>query len=226
MRANKPAIYGDSNCPLSIINHAKECGAKLLLSDNIKNHQPFKLNIQGKYQQKNAKTAIMALQTLKAQLTISGDDIKSALQEVKLSGRLEIISTNPAVILDVSHNEQAAQSLSQWLQDNPIKGKTIAVFAVLTDKKAAQWFDYFSEIIDVWCVSQVESARAMPVPDLITQLANTASLISSFISVETAMNKAQLMALPEDRIVVFGSFYTVSEALSAINKTKNNLDDC
>ncbi len=216
MRKNKPAVYGDKNCPDSITQHAKKCGVDLILTENAKITQPFKLNIEGDCQQKNAKTAVVALKALNKELYISDKDIKEGLLAIKLSGRLELISINPSIIIDVSHNEQAAGELSQWLRTNPIEGKTIAVFAVLSDKNAANWFECFKDTIDIWCVSEVDNSRAMPVTDLITQLANSASLITSFASVKHAMTKAKIMASYKDRIIIFGSFYTVSDALDSL----------
>lgn len=216
MRKSKPVIYGDINCPLSITSYAKRIGAKLILANNSEVYKPHKLNLKGEYQQKNANSAIVALTALSKQLNITDKNIKKGLLDVKLSGRLEILSTNPTVIIDVSHNEQAAQELSSWLKENPIQGDTIAVFAVLADKNAAKWFGYFQNIIDVWCVSEVENPRAMPVKELLEQLAEHASLITSFSTVQIAMDKAKKMAAPQDRIIVFGSFYTVSDALAPL----------
>ncbi len=219
MRRNKPVIYGDKSCPNSIVQHAKKCGANLILTENVKINQPLKLNIEGDFQQKNAKTVVVALKALSNKLRISDKDIEKGLLDIKLSGRLGVISTNPSIIIDVSHNEQAAQELSHWLKSNPINGKTIAVFAVLADKNAAGWFKYFKDVIDIWCVSTVDNPRAMAVKDLMTHLANSASLITSFPNVQTAMTKAKVMASPTDRIIVFGSFYTVSDALTSINES-------
>ncbi len=220
MRKNKPVIYGDENCPDAIVQYANECGAQLLLTEKTTINQPFKLNVKGEYQQKNAKTAVSALRALSQQLTISKDDIETGLLNIQLSGRLQLISTKPSVIIDVSHNEQAAKELANWLQSNPIKGKTIAVFAVLADKNAADWFQCFEDVIDIWCVSKVNNPRAMTIEELVVELANSASLITSFASVQKAMDKAKIMASTADRILVFGSFYTVSDALISI---KNSL---
>ncbi len=217
MRKNKPAIYGDTNCPDAIIQYAKKCGAQLHLTQDVKLNQTFKLNVAGEYQQKNAKTAVTALKSLNKQLKISDNAIQRGLLEIKLSGRLQLIATNPSIILDVSHNEQAAQELAKWLKSNPIKGQTFAVFAVLADKNAAHWFNCFKDIIDVWCVSAVDNPRAMAVKELMHYLADSASLITSFSTVQNAMIKAKIMASKTDRIVVFGSFYTVSDALKQIN---------
>jgi dihydrofolate synthase/folylpolyglutamate synthase len=211
MRPNKPIIYGDSDCPKSIINYANKISARLVYSVNESIELP-ELNIQGDYQRVNAKTALVALDQC-TNLSIKQNQILEALQNIKLQGRLQKISNNPSVIVDVAHNKQAAQSLANWLRGNPISGDTIAVFAVLADKEPMDWLSGFNQLIDTWCVSSVDSERAMPTKDLLLLLADSAQLITSFESVSKALIAAKKMASKDDRILVFGSFYTVSEVM-------------
>ena len=210
MRPNKPAVYGDISCPKSIINHAKSIKADLYFADP--NIQIPATNLLGDYQQKNIRTSITALNLLS--LPIKPEDINLALKNIKLKGRLQTIAEKPQVVIDVSHNKQAAKELAGWLNNNPISGKTVAVFSVLQDKNTAEWMPLFEDLIDVWCVSQVDSYRAMPTLDILTALADSAKLITSHKSVAIAYESAQVMANEKDRIIVFGSFYTVSEVLA------------
>lgn len=212
MRENKPVIYGDRNCPQSIIQQAQIINAELSYSDE--SIELPQLNIAGDFQLKNARTAITALKLVQPQLTISEEQIRLGLQSIQLQARLQVISENPQVIVDVSHNKQAAICLSNWLRSNPIEGKTLAVFAVLADKNPMDWLNKFSDIIDIWCISQVDCDRAMPTKDLLKVLANSAQLITSFTTVKLALEKAKIMANENDRIIVFGSFYTVSEIMN------------
>lgn len=211
MRSHKPVIYGDSDCPESIVKYAQEINADLIFADNYKIKLP-QLNIQGDYQKANARTAIIALQQLD-HLKVKQQHIEKALRNIKLQGRLQIISNNPTILVDVSHNSQAAQSLAKWLRQNPIGGKTLAVFAVLADKEPMDWVSEFKDLIDAWCISSVNSERAMPVQDLLHVLVDCATLITSFETVHLALSAAKIMADEDDRILVFGSFYTVSEVM-------------
>jgi len=212
MRPNKPVIYGDEDCPKSIISHAKDTIANLIFASH-QNIEIPQLNIQGGYQIANAKTAIVALKNL-PDLLITEQNINKGLKNIDLQGRLQVIETQPDIIVDVSHNKQAGKSLAQWLQNNPISGKTIAVFAVLADKNPIDWLNEFTEVIDLWCISEVHSERAMSTRDLLPILVDSAQLITSHESVETALDNAKIIANENDRIIVFGSFYTVSEALT------------
>ncbi|MCF6288710.1 MAG: bifunctional folylpolyglutamate synthase/dihydrofolate synthase [Proteobacteria bacterium] len=211
MRNNKPVIYGDNNCPQSIIKHAQDIGATLIFTQP-QARKKYVLNIKGQYQQTNTTTAITAIQQL-THLNITENIIKKALKNIQLQARLEVIASKPDIIIDVSHNQQAALELTNWLKQNPITGKTIAVFAVLADKQVVNWLQYFKDTIDVWNISQVESVRAMPTNELLQILSNSARLIISHKNIKTAIQSAQAIATTEDRIIVFGSFYTVSEVL-------------
>lgn len=211
MRKGKPVVYGDENCPKSIIKHAESIDAKLFqveFSEKVPS-----LNIKGDYQISNSKTAITALKVIEPSLLITEEHIRTGLQNIQLDGRLQVVSNNPEVIVDVSHNKQAAESLAEWLKNNPIEGKTFAIFAVLKDKMAMDWLHNFSGLIDVWCISEVESERAMPTNELLKVLADFANLIVSFQTVPKAMKAARTMSSKTDRIIVFGSFYTVSEVM-------------
>ncbi len=210
MRPNKPVVYGDKNCPQSIIDYAHKIKAILKMANQ--DIDSYETNLLGQYQQANIKTAITALKTLP--LPIQEAQIQAGLKNVKLSGRLQTISNEPEVIIDVSHNKQAAQSLAKWLKNNPIKGKTIAVFAVLEDKKVTEWLNEFDKLINVWCISQVDSIRTMKTNDLLNALSNTANLITSYENVSDAFSAAKAIAKPYERIIVFGSFYTVGEVLA------------
>jgi dihydrofolate synthase/folylpolyglutamate synthase len=211
MRANKPIVFGDSDCPKSIVNYANEVKARLIYAVNEPIEVP-ELNIQGGYQRANAKTALVALNQC-VNLNINQAYILKALQNIKLQGRLQTISKNPTVIVDVSHNKQAAESLANWLHNNPIAGDTIAVFAVLADKEPMDWLSEFNQLVDVWCITSVDSERALPTQDLLLMLANCAQLITTFQSVTKALTAAKEIAKDGDRILVFGSFYTVSEVM-------------
>ena len=236
IRTHKPAIYADLDCPKSIIEHAESLDVKLILLEDqyqfeitkdgfnyqYLEHQFVTLpkpNIRGDWQYKNAATALTALLSL--ELNIDEDNIRKGLESIQLSGRLQLMSQSPDIYIDVSHNAQAAKSLSNWLKKNPVKGKTFAVFAVFGDKEPINWLHFFKDLIDVWLISEVNSDRALKTNKLVKDLSNYAELILSFESVKQAFNKVKTIASKQDRIIVFGSFYTVSDVLGACLKTEN-----
>lgn len=89
----------------------------------------------GDYQLENLATALTTVMILQDQgFNIPAAAVKNALAGLKHAGRMEIISTQPLVILDAAHNPQGARALSQSLEQL-LPGKTkILVCGLLDDK--------------------------------------------------------------------------------------------
>ena len=71
--------------------------------------------------------------------------------------------------------------------------------------------------VDEWYVSSVNSPRAMPIERVSAALYEAAAEtpVSAFDSVEQAYEQAQQDTSKGDRILVFGSIFTVSEVIAS-----------
>ncbi|HEX4762874.1 MAG TPA: cyanophycin synthetase, partial [Usitatibacter sp.] len=115
--------------------------------------------------------------------------------------------------LDVAHNPQAARALAEGLGDMGFAERTFAVFGILGDKDAAGVIDAMKGRVDRWYVASPESERAARAEDIAKLLAARGAETRSFATISAALESARREAGPNDRIAVFGSFYTVAEAL-------------
>ncbi len=232
-RKGKPAICGDDNPPESLVNYACEIGANLLLI-----HRDFEvekiedgwiyqvdqdqlilptLALQGDFQLNNAACAISAVRSLAEELPVTLDAIKNALANVTLLGRFYTISKSPEVILDVAHNPQAAKSLVQNLIKHPCKGRTLGVFAMLADKDIEQVTQELLPYISVWYLADTQNPRGAKATELESYLLPEAKgNIKCFDSVAKALRSACIDVGKNDRIIVFGSFYTVADAIEVL----------
>ncbi len=236
-RANVPAICGDFNTPETIFDHAAKLGAPLYCQGkNFTFHQgsdswswesqsfrgeglplPF-LAIQ------NASTALMAVTCLQSQLPVNIQSIKDGIAEARVLGRFQCIQAQPEVILDVAHNPAAANLLARRLQSQPISGKTYAVFSALQDKDSAGIVAHFKEIVAGWYVAPLDTPRGATLQQLNDALEHDvprlvrgileAPYISPQASILAAYRQAILQCSPNDRIIVFGSFFTVAAVLN------------
>tara|TARA_B100001057_G_scaffold479596_1_gene551443 strand:- start:10993 stop:12183 length:1191 start_codon:yes stop_codon:yes gene_type:complete len=68
-------------------------------------------NLVGAYQKKNAALAIRATEILEENFPVDSGKSYSALTEVRLKGRWQVLAGKPKIILDACHNEEAAQAL-------------------------------------------------------------------------------------------------------------------
>lgn len=232
-RNSKPAICGDDAPPKSLVKYADEIGANLLLihrdfgvvkTDDgwiyqVGQHQQRlpALALQGDFQLNNAACAICAVQSLADVLPVTFDAIKNALANVTLLGRFYTISKNPEVILDVAHNPQAAKSLAQNLIKHPVEGQTLGVFAMLADKDIEQVTQELLPYISAWYVADTQNPRGAKAIELESYLLPQAEgRIKCFDSVTRALQCACIEMGKNDRIIVFGSFYTVADAIEVL----------
>lgn len=232
-RANKLAICGDENPPVSLLNYAKKIGANLQLinrdftvkktaqgwqySAGAMQLQLPNLGLAGDFQLVNAACVVNAIQHLNDILPMPQANIYEALRGVKLTGRFQQIHAQPEILVDVAHNPHAARSLAHNLQAAPCTGRTLAVFAMLADKDIEGVISAVESHVDAWYVADIHAARGAKANDLQRILLKHAkkSSIQLFANVDAAIDAAYKIAAKNDRIVVFGSFYTVADAIAS-----------
>jgi dihydrofolate synthase/folylpolyglutamate synthase len=171
--------------------------------------------LAGDFQLNNAATAIMAIKSLQ-QDRLGDDEIKQGLRHVCLPGRFQIIRQKPLVIVDVAHNPQAAAALASQLKSQACSGKTHAVIAMLADKAVADVIALLLGEVDYWYTAGLESeARGLPAREMaavVEQLAADVKL-SAASTIADACTRAFTSVNEDDRIIIFGSFHTVAEAM-------------
>jgi dihydrofolate synthase / folylpolyglutamate synthase len=231
-RSARPAIFGDTDPPTRLVEHARSIEADLQVLGRdfhieagerqwdfigragARRALPMPA-LRGRWQLKNAACALAALGELTAKLPVSLGEVKRGLGEVRLAGRLQVLPGRPVVVLDVAHNPHAARALAGGLGEMGRFARTTAVFAMLADKDIEGVIDAVRDRIDRWYVSAAAAERAAPVERLQQALAARGldTAMRAFPSVEEAYSAARSEAGANDRIVVFGSFHTVAEAL-------------
>jgi dihydrofolate synthase/folylpolyglutamate synthase len=115
----------------------------------------------------------------------------------------------------VAHNPEAARALAAILREQPVDGRTLAVVGMLADKDAAGVFAALRGEIDAWWTCTPDSPRAQDAAALATLLRAHAGSAPIRVQpdVNAALAEAQSAAHEGDRILVFGSFYTVAAVL-------------
>ena len=229
-RAGRPAICADPEPPASLERHAAQLGAHWLAigvdfgyerqgsqwrywgPGGKRGALPYPA-LRGAVQLGNASAAITALDTLRGRLPVAAADVRSGLLQAELAGRFQVLPGRPAVILDVAHNPHAARALAANLRGFERGGRTLAVFAMLKDKDIAGVIDAVKAVIDHWFVASADTPRAASAEFLSRQLAQAGAAATSCESIAAGYALACDMARENDRILVFGSFYTVAAAM-------------
>lgn len=234
-RENVPAICGDHQPPASLLNYAAHIQADLKQIDRDFRYQltgsgwqfinqgqiQYELPLpalQGRYQLDNAACALAAVTSLQHKHAVPISALIKAMQVTTVAGRFQTISHNPTVILDVAHNPHAARALAENLHAwQKCSTKTIAVFAMLGDKDIPGVVSAVQHEIDSWYVADIEHPRGALAQDLKAHIAQIAPLAHclTFNNASAAYAQACMDAGENDKIVVFGSFFTVSNVMQA-----------
>ncbi len=233
-RKNTAAIISDPHPPQSLVDYADKIQAPLVRIGHEFSYQkhssdwswknnthklaalPFP-RLKGAHQYRNAAAVLTAIQVLQDKVPVSEQAIKQGLRTAYLPGRFQIINTEPTVLLDVSHNAQAAQALAEYLQEE-FKGKPVhAIFTIMNDKDKQSVIKLMQPFIKHWYISPLDNPRNSKKADLVDafQQCNIQQVSFDFNDFMSAFQTAKTNAQSDNGLVlVFGSFFLVSEYLS------------
>lgn len=239
-RPGKPAICADPLPPQSLLDHAATIGADLRLIGRdffaIRDNQAWSFRnrhgesrdelpvpaLRGAHQLGNAAAVLAVVDALCGSLPVPLKALLCGLQDVRLIGRFQQVGERPAIVLDVAHNPQAVAGLAENLEAMGHFGQTTAVVGMLADKDIAGALAVLAGKIDVWLLARLDGPRGAKAEILSAAVSGKGGAtglggrVECFDSPEAAFRRAVGLSGENDRIVVFGSFYTVAAALREI----------
>lgn len=235
-RAGRPAICGMSSPPASVVETARQLGARLLVRDrDFSGHAAGadrwdfsgagwrwsdlpRPALPGRTQIENAATVLAALERLTDRLSVDRAAVERGLQTVTLPGRFERRADPRGFewVLDVAHNPDSARVLAENLRELPSGGRTWAVCGMLADKDATRVFAFLRGSFDGWFAATTDGPRGLRDEQLVDRAAQSGVVMRASGSIGQAMRAAAAAAQPGDRVVVFGSFHTVGPAMLAL----------
>ncbi len=244
MRAGKIAICADPVPPSTLVAHADDLGVDLWLHGRDFNFsgdqqqwawsgRTRRVNglaypaLRGANQLLNASAAIATLMSLRERLPIGVQAIRNGFAMVDLPGRFQVLPGQPTVVLDVAHNPHASSALAASLDKMGYFPFTHAIFGVMADKDIEGVIRPMLGIVDYWhCVDlpTPRAASAMQIRQVLENLGvknSPESGITTDTSVTLGYQKTIDGLGQNDRILVFGSFLTVSAVMSLLKLQKH-----
>jgi dihydrofolate synthase/folylpolyglutamate synthase len=234
MRTGKPVVVSDPVPPQSVLDRALQVGADLWRVGVDFNVSGDKQQwawagrgrrysglaypaLRGANQLVNAGGVLAALSALRERLPVTAQALRNGLVFVDLPGRFQIVPGQPTLVLDVAHNPHATAALALNLDAMGFFPCTHAVFGAMADKDIAAVMARLGPLVDRWYFTDLPTPRAARAADLqsLWQAQNSRKEVQSavFTDPETALQSALSRADPADRILVFGSFYTVGSVV-------------
>ena len=234
LRTGRPAIVSDPVPPQSVIDRATEIGADLWLLGRDFNYSGDKQQwawagrgrryaglaypaLRGANQLINASGVLAALTAMRQQLPVTAQAVRNGLALVDLPGRFQVVPGQPALVLDVAHNPHSVAALALNLDAMGFYPTTHAVFGAMADKDLTPMLQRMDPLVDRWYFTDLPTPRAASGAALqaawqaVTK--RTGAVSAVFSTPLDALHAAAAKAQAADRIVVFGSFYTVGGVL-------------
>ncbi|WP_305857804.1 bifunctional tetrahydrofolate synthase/dihydrofolate synthase [Balneatrix alpica] len=230
-RPGRYALCADPEPPLSVVEQAERLGSRLLQINQqfgLREQEDgswlaYGVDVQGRSWQltglqeprlplRNMAPALQAAVLL--QMPGLSQFAASVLAEASLTGRFQSLHWQGREwLLDVAHNPEAARHLATWLARHPVAGKHLALCGMLKDKDAEPVLQALAPQVQAWCWLDLPGPRGQTGQELAAKLA--VETPRGYVnSIGQAVQWLLQHSSEQDRILVFGSFMTVSAFLA------------
>lgn len=187
---------------------------------DFRSYKNIKTSLIGKIQIYNACNAINLLDYFKDEFNLDKKTIKKGIYESTNPGRLQIISKDPIVLIDGSHNKESIDALINSLK-NFQYDKLIVGFSVLKDKDYKYIIEKLSHIADEIVITSVDNPRAFEICELKKIVKEKFLNVRAFKDIKNAYVYTKSNAGSNDLVLWCGSLYLVGEILKFENTYKN-----
>ncbi len=195
----------------------KDASGRYCYSGKQYQYEDLQLSLNGKFQMRNAAVALASLEYLQDLFPVTAAHVGTGLQLVHWPGRLDIVSTQPLVILDGAHNIQALQTLLAELPALVPNRCLIFLFGVMRDKDWRPMVATLEQVATEVVVTAVRQPRAEDPYSVHRAFSSNHSGRVVEGAVE-ACRQLLHQASPQDAIVVCGSLFLVGEVLPLFPK--------
>jgi len=232
LRSDRPAIVAERHPPASISAAAAQLRAPVQQLGRDYDYSPHDHDWQwhgagrkiealpwpaldGAIQLQNASGVIAAVTALQPLLPVPENAIREALRGLSLPGRLQ---RRGQLLFDVGHNAEAAQVLAEHLQTLRLPGRVLLVLGMLADKPVEAYCRALLPVVETVYIGGLPGPRGLEGQALAARIRSLGMEMQVGGDIPGALARAQAAALPEDLIVVAGSFLTVSAALETLHE--------
>ena len=172
------------------------------------------LKLLGRHQIENARLTLAAVDELKRQGWILPEPaVRLGLENVVWRARLELLRTNPDVLIDSAHNPLGIKTLTRAIQSLFRYDRMILVFGVLDDKNYRSMLEQVAPLANDIILTRPKSERALDPRRMESLVCLRGKNVQTIPDIEYAWNSARNTAGPNDLICGTGSIYFVGEIL-------------
>lgn len=204
-------------------------GTRFTLQSLASKYQAVWMPIIGSHQAENAATAIVAVELFLGGgiRPINDEILRTALSDSTSPGRLQVLGTEPLVVLDGAHNPAGARVLADSIRKHFGSPKAVAVLAMLQEKDVVGTLTPLVGLFERIYVTEVANPRALPAADLAK---SAREILNIEVQVVGDPGAALQMATEYARsnnasVFATGSLYMVGDLLRSVQTVNEQEQD-
>jgi len=202
----------------SLVDVAKEFSASVDPIGNVtvrvgrSTFHEMPVSLPGEHQVENLALALRAVEALNARgFSINQDQVQMGVGNTRWPGRLEVVRTNPTVLLDGAHNPAGARALAAYLDTLGPEGKLYLVFGAMKDKDIDGLLAPILPHADKVFVTRATIDRAAEILPLEAAARKHHADVPGVASAAEALDRALSLATPNDTVLVTGSLLLIGD---------------
>lgn len=197
-------------------------GQRVVVKGLASTYGPYESPIFGIHQSANLAVAVAAVEAFLGggKLPIADDVLRSAVADLSSPGRLQLIRTEPALLLDGAHNPDGARTLAISLASEFSGKPLVGLLAVLSDKDVAGVLSELGDVLESVVVTESSSNRSLALDSLEKIARNQfGDGTEAVLGVSNALARVRQLALAIDgMVVVAGSISLVGDVLKILQE--------
>lgn len=213
--------------PLAVVSRAMAVGGQLITVQGLAGrYQDVFLALYGDHQADNAAVAIGAVESFLggASQALEEDVLSEAFATVSSPGRLQLVASEPTVLVDAAHNPHSAHSLARALESYFSFDDITIVIAAFEDKDVAGIIAALAPVATRFVVTTAPSERSRDALSLSQSVADSVGsdkvVTESDPAVAVTLARNFAAATPAGAVVVTGSISLVGLTLDLSSQTQ------
>jgi dihydrofolate synthase/folylpolyglutamate synthase len=203
-------------------HEATSTGQRVMISGLAGRYGPYEAPVFGIHQSTNLAVAIAAVEAFLGggQVPIADDVLRSAVADLSSPGRLQLVRTDPAILLDGAHNPAGAKTLATSLMSEFSEKPLVGLLAVLSDKDVAGVVSELSGCFQNVVATSSSSNRSLDAKALeAIAKDHSGATTESAPNVISGLERARSIAREIDgMVVVTGSISLVGDVLQILQE--------
>ncbi len=187
---------------------------RICLTTETSKFEHIRVPLHGSHQAKNCALALAMIDKLKSRgFKINNDKVEEGLDKVSLLGRMEMISSNPRILIDGAHNVDSIEALMHAIGQGIPYDSMVVIFGCNKDKDVEGMLNKLQCGADKVIFTRSSSVKSVS-PDYLAEMYTNISgkMCQSSLNLGEALQLANSAVGKEDLICITGSFYLIGQA--------------